>query len=106
MRSDSGRFPRRIRQGALLIRGRTATWAPFWSVRRTSLDIPTGTVVTSVRAPSRPEWNVKRGGRAFGIIPVPGARVVCLSARRTDLELIVPEIDLPLVRAALADSHD
>jgi len=37
---------------------------------------------------------------------VPGARVVCLSARRTDLELIVPEIDLPLVRAALADSHD
>jgi hypothetical protein len=54
-----------------------------------------------VRQAGRSEWNLKKGGTAFGVIPVPEFKVIVCQTDRGILKLCVPATDVALVRAAL-----
>jgi hypothetical protein len=53
------------------------------------------------RAPGRAEWNVKKGGTAFGVIAIPEFTVIAASTDRGLLEFTVPIVDVDLVTAVL-----
>jgi hypothetical protein len=101
LRGDTAPFPRHVRQGHLVLDCGAITWFPFWSVARAGVRIPVPAAITGVREPGRAEWNVKRPGRAFGIIPIPDSRTIFIEANGATLELTVTAIDEPLVEAAL-----
>jgi hypothetical protein len=55
-----------------------------------------------IRQAGRSEWNVKKGGKAFGVLPVPEYQVVVCKTDRGELELSIPSADIGLVKAALS----
>jgi hypothetical protein len=54
-----------------------------------------------VRAAAQSEWNVKKGGKAFGVVPIPEFKVVEATTDAGVVEFAVPIWDVPLVVFAL-----
>ncbi|OJV60718.1 MAG: hypothetical protein BGO38_10070 [Cellulomonas sp. 73-145] len=94
LRADFDGYPRRSRQGLLWLQRPAATWRPFWSVRRRGLQLPNDATVMDVREPDPAEWNVKSDLFRVIIARTPGGV----------LEMAVPTVDVPLVKAFLAGS--
>ncbi len=76
LRGEGGPYPKKLKQGRLVLGKDQAAWTPYWSVSRKPIDIDRN--VTSVQ--SRPadgrEPNVKKGGTAFGVVQIPAFMVV------------------------------
>jgi hypothetical protein len=97
LRASFGPYPRRVRQGMLDLTKSSAEWRPFWSLRRRPLQLVLRVESISVRPPGPAEWNVKKGGNAFGVVPVPRfVTIVCKTGEGT-VELTVVDVDVPLV---------
>jgi hypothetical protein len=77
-------------------------WRPTWGLRRRPIPITEQINTVEVRQAGRAEWNVKKGGKAFGVLPVPEFQVIVCKTNRGDLELSVPSTDVGLVRAAIS----
>jgi hypothetical protein len=78
-------------------------WRPYWSLHRRSIPINERMVSVEVREAGRSEWNLKKGGDAFGVIPVPEFQVVVCKTDRGVVELSVPSTDVGRVVTALKD---
>lgn len=87
LRADFGLYPRRLRQGTLLLSASSPVWRPYWSMRRADLELPSIVARMSVREPGRRERNVKSW--LFQV-------VVCTTLQGT-LEIAVPRVDVPVV---------
>jgi hypothetical protein len=55
----------------------------------------------AVRDVEGSEWNSKKGGWGFGVIPVPDSKVVVGAIKDGVIEMTVPSKDVAVVRAAL-----
>lgn len=94
-------YPRRSRQGTLELTRDEITWRASWGIPRRAVPINEHVQSVEVRQADRSEWNVKKGGKAFGVLPVPEFLVIVCKTDRGVLELSVPSADVPLVQAAL-----
>jgi len=97
-------FPRRRRQGTLALSAIGVFWRPSWSLHPKPLMIPRPAQSVEVRAAERSEWNMKKGGKAFGVVPVPEFQVVIARTDVGALELAVPSTDVELVMEVLRQS--
>ncbi|MGO8961716.1 MAG: hypothetical protein ACLQFR_30745 [Streptosporangiaceae bacterium] len=93
-------YPRHPRQGKLELTQDRIVWRPFWSVQRTPIAIDKRVHSVEVREAGRAEWNLKKGGNAFGV-PVPEFQVVVCHTDRGVVELSVPSTDVAVVLTAL-----
>lgn len=100
LRGPGAPYPRRLRQGSLKLTRDGISWRPFWSLRRRSIMINERIRSVDVRQAGRSEWNLKKGGNAYGI-PVPELQVIVCQTDRGVLELSVPDTDVGLVVTAL-----
>jgi hypothetical protein len=101
LKGDAPPYPKHPRQGSLELISGQVRWRPSWGLRRKSLLINEPIRSIDVRAAGRSEWNVKKGGKAFGVVQIPEFRVVVAKTDRGLLEFSVPSTDVELVRAAL-----
>lgn len=101
LKGSADPYPRRSKQGSLELTRDGIAWRPFWGLRRRSIPINEGVRSVEVREPGRSKWNVKKGGNAFGVVPVPAFQVVVCKTDRGILELSVPITDVGLVLTAL-----
>jgi hypothetical protein len=90
LRASFGPFPRRGRQGLLVLEGGTATWRSGW-VRKTVHRLPLAGAGVTERA-------LKKGRRD----PAPLFRVVEVTRPEGRLELTIPTSDIPTFRIFLA----
>ena len=90
-------FPRRLKQGSLVLSGRGVSWIPFWSFKRQALEIEVTVDGVATRPADRREPNVKKGGKAFGVVTVPAFVVVTCTTPKGALDFVVPPADEPLV---------
>jgi hypothetical protein len=94
-------YPRRWKQGSLeLMKGRIS-WRPLWALRRRPILVDKHVRSVEVKPIPASAWNVKKGGRAFGLVSLPDFQMVVATADRTVLEFIVPCIDVQLVVSAI-----
>ena len=101
LRGSASPYPTRLRQGELeLVRGEMR-WRAFWSLRRAPLVIDESIRSIDVRSAGQSEWNVKKGGKAFGLVPIPEFKVVEATTDAGVVEFAVTSWDVPLVVAAL-----
>jgi hypothetical protein len=77
-------------------------WRPTWGLHRRLIPISEHIRSLEVRQADRSEWNVKKGGKAFGVLPVPEFQVVVCKTDRGELELSVPSTDIELVKTVLS----
>lgn len=101
LRGPAPWYPSRQRQGELELALEEIRWRSFWSLRRASLVIDAPIRSIDVRAAGRGEWNVKKGGKAFGVIPIPEFKVVEATTDAGVVEFAVTSWDAPLVVSAL-----
>jgi hypothetical protein len=101
LKGSADPYPRRSKQGTLELTRDGITWRPSWSFRRRPIPINEEIRSVDVREAGRSEWNVKKGGNAFGVVPVPAFQVVVCKTDRGTLELSVPSTDMGLVLTAL-----
>jgi hypothetical protein len=59
-----------------------------------------------VRTAGRADWNLKKGGKAFGVFPIPEFKIVEATTDAGVVELGVTSRDVPLVVAALSQRED
>lgn len=64
-------YPSRLRQGELELTQKETRWRASWLPWRTPLVLDTPVQSIEVRTAERSEWNLKKGGKAFGLIPIP-----------------------------------
>ena len=102
LRGSAAPYPRHLRPGTLVLTHGEMGWRPQWSFRRRLIPLRECVQSVEVRRPGRAEWNLKKGGTAFGVIPVPEFKVIVCQTDRGALKLCVPATDVALVRAALA----
>lgn len=102
LRGSVDPYPRRSRQGVLELTQDGIAWRPTWGLHRRLIPITEHIHSVEVRQAGRSEWNVKKGGKAFGVLPVPEFQVVVCKTDRGELELSVPSTDVGLVKAALS----
>ena len=101
LRGSVDPYPRRSTQGKLALTSSRVAWRPAWGVRRRWLTIDERIQSMERRPAGGSEWNVKKGGKAFGVLPVPEFQVVVCTTDRGILEFSVPSADLVLVETAL-----
>jgi hypothetical protein len=94
-------YPKRPKPGRLELSSGQVTWRPNWGSHRKRLLISEQVRSIEIRPPGRAEWNVKRGGKAFGVLQIPEFKVLVCQTERGVIEFTVPSIDVPLVSAAL-----
>jgi hypothetical protein len=90
LRGSFGPYPRRGRQGLLVLEGGTATWRSGW-VRKTVHRLPLAGAGVTERA-------LKKGRRD----PAPLFRLVQVTHPEGTLELTIPTSDVPTFRVFLA----
>jgi hypothetical protein len=90
-------YPNRRKQGWLIVQSETAKWIPFWSARRQALPLEVRPLRVEVRPADKREPNVKKGGKAFGLLPVPSFVVITCVLDSGSIELVVPGLDQQLV---------
>jgi hypothetical protein len=101
LRGPRDPFPKRTKQGSLQISNRKVIWFPTWGLHRRRIEIDEQFRSISVRDPGKAEWNVKKGGNAFGVIPIPKFQVIECESDKGTFEFTVPQLDLDLVESAL-----
>jgi hypothetical protein len=91
----------RPKQGTLeLVEGEVRWRASTGLSRQTfAIDAPIRSV--DVRDVAQGDWNIKRGGKAFGVFPLPEFKVLVAETDGGLLEFAVPSPDLSLVTTAL-----
>ena len=103
LRGDHDPLPRRLTQGTLQLSATRTSWTRFWSLRRTPIAIPSDVLAISTRSADYREPNVKKGGKAFGVLPVPAFVVVTCNTTSGSMDLVVPAADVPLVTSYFRD---
>jgi hypothetical protein len=106
LRADFGPYPRRQRQGILVLTSTSAAWRPFWRLRRRPLSIAVRITSLRVRDAQPDEWNLKKGGTAFGVVTVPTFCVVVCKTLDGTIEFAVPALDAETVAAALRSASN
>ena len=101
LRGSMPPYPRHVKQGTLRVAAGDVSWRPTWGLRRPTYAIHEKVRAVHFRAPGRAEWNVKKGGTAFGVITIPQFTVIVASTDRGVLEFTVPVIDADLVTTVL-----
>jgi hypothetical protein len=101
LRGSAPPYPTRLRQGELELAQEEIRWRAFWSLGRTPLVIDTPIRSIEVRAAEQRERNVKKGGKAFVLIPIPEFKVIEATTDSGAIEFVVPSWDVPLVVFAL-----
>lgn len=96
-------FPRKLKQGRLQLSSGGATWTPFWSLSRKPVAVGLGVERVTTRPADSREPNVKKGGKAFGVVEVPVFVVVTCTSSSGALDLVVPLADEPLVSTYFRD---
>lgn len=102
LRGSVDPYPRHTRQGVLELTQAGIVWRPTWGLHRRVIPITEQIHSVDIRQAGRSEWNVKKGGKAFGVLPVPEYQVVVCKTDRGELELSIPSADIGLVKAALS----
>ena len=98
LRGNFDPYPRRLRQGTLLLSGPVASWTPYWSFKRQPLAVEvTLDAVTTRPADKREGPKVKKGGRRWGVVAIPHFSVVTCTSSLGILDFVVPPADEPLV---------
>ena len=93
-------YPGRPKQGQLELWKGQVRWRAS-GCRPSSIPIDADMRLLDVRDVARTDANVKRGGKVFGILPIPEFKVVVAETDRGVLEFFVPSPDVPLVASAL-----
>ena len=101
LKGSADPYPRRSKQGSLELTPDGIAWRPFWRFQRRLIPIRERVQSVEVREAGRSEWNVKKGGNALGVVPVPEFQVVVCKIDGGVLELTVPGTDVNLVVTAL-----
>lgn len=94
-------YPRRTRQGVLELTQDGIGWRPAWGFHRRLIEMNEFVLSVEVRDAGRSEWNVKKDGKAFGVLPVPEFQVIVCRTDKGVLEFSVPSTEVDLVRARL-----
>jgi hypothetical protein len=94
-------YPKRRRGGELELSQEQVCWRASWSLRRGPLVIDTPVRSLDVRAADASDWNLKKGGKAFGLIPIPEIQLIEATTDVGVVEFGVPSWDVPLVTLAL-----
>jgi hypothetical protein len=102
LRGPAPSYPTRQRQGELELGPEGIRWRSYWSLGRAPLVIDAPIRSIDVRTAERGEWNVKNGGKAFGVMPIPKFEVVEATTDAGVVEFAVTSWDVPLVVAALS----
>jgi len=97
-------YPRRLKQGSLVLDGDHAAWTPFWSLRRKPLEVKMEVQSVETRPADQREPNVKKGGKAYGVVQIPTFLVVTCQAASASVDFVVPAADERLVRSFFADA--
>ncbi|MBW4078201.1 MAG: hypothetical protein HIU84_06780 [Acidobacteria bacterium] len=106
LRGPAKPYPRISKQGKLQISTGAVVWTPKYSLRRRGIEIAQRFAKMSVRDPGRAEWNVKKGGTALGLIPLPKFQVLVCEDGGENYEFTVPLEDLALVQLAMRGGLD
>jgi hypothetical protein len=101
LRGSAPPYPNRLRQGELEVARDEVRWRSSRSLGGAPLVIEVPRSI-NVRAAGRGEWNVKKGGKAFGVIPLPEFKVVEATTDVGTVEFAVTSWDVPLVVSALS----
>jgi len=96
-------FPRKLKQGRLQLSSGGVTWTPFWSLSRKPVAIGLKVEGVTTRPSDSREPNVKKGGKALGVVEVPAFVVVTCTGSSGALDLVVPSADEPLVSTYFRD---
>ena len=94
-------YPRRRRGGELELSQQEVRWRASWWLRRDPLVIDTPVRFLNVRAADPSDWNLKKGGKVFGVIQIPEFQIIEATTDAGVLELAVPSWDVPLGVSAL-----
>ena len=101
LRGPRSPYPKRSKQGNLQISHGLVTWSPSWGLHRRKLTIDEKFQSIRVLDPGKAEWNSKKGGSAFGVIPIPKFQVLECQSENGVFEFTVPQADIKLVELAL-----
>jgi hypothetical protein len=97
LRGDFGNYPRRLRQGTLTLSPNSASWEPFQRLNQQSIALGEKVLSVTSRPADEREPNIKKGGRAIGVLVVPRFFVVTCKTKSGEIDLVVPSVDEPLV---------
>ena len=103
LRGQVDPYPRRLKQGTLILQGTQAAWTPYWSLRRTPMRLDLDVLSVQSRPADHREPNVKKGGTAFAVVQVPTFVVVSCTTPSGDVDCVVPAADEPLVKAFFSE---
>jgi hypothetical protein len=101
LKGASGAYPNTLKQGTLELLPGEIRWRSFWGLRPRTLVIDSPIRSLQVGAPGGKGPSVKKGGRAFGVLPVPEFKAIAAETDQGALEFVVPSADLDLVTSAL-----
>ncbi len=90
-------YPRKLSQGWLDISPDVASWSPYWSLRRNPVTIGPSFLTIASRPADDREPNVKKEGKAFGVIEIPAFTVMSCASGDSSVDLVVPPGDEQLV---------
>jgi hypothetical protein len=97
LRGSFDPYPRHLKQGTLELVGTEALWRPYFSLHRDPIPINMPISSVETRPADHREPNVKKGGKALGLIGIPAFLVVTCGIAAGSLDLVVPSADEPLV---------
>ena len=83
-------FPRKFKQGVLVVSLGQAKWIPFWSTKRQAIEFDFGIYSVDLRDTDGEDDRFRRATR----------KVVACGSAHGGLDMIVPPVDVPLVRDA------
>ena len=101
LKGEMDPFPKRSRQGILELNSAGVAWRPSWGIRRERIVFADPIESLEIRRTGPAEWNMKKGGKAYGVLAVPEFLVLVCKTERGVLELAVSGTDVTLVRTAL-----
>lgn len=90
-------FPRGLKQGSLTLSSGPVSWTPYFSIKRSAVPINITVLSVTSRGADERERNVKKGGKAFGIVQVPTFEVVTCTTSSGSVDFVVPAADGALV---------
>jgi hypothetical protein len=76
-------------------------WRASGGLSRQTLAIDGPIRSVEVREVAQGDWNIKQGGKAFGVLPLPEFKVLVAETDGGLLEFTVPSPDVSLVTTAL-----
>jgi hypothetical protein len=105
LRGPAPSYPTRRRQGELELAPEEVRWRSFWSLGGAPLLIDAPIRSIDVRAAGKDEWNLKKGGKLFGVFPIPEFKIIQATTDAGVVEFAVTSWDVPLVVAALGGNR-